>query len=430
MVSLEAHLISYAGFLLLWCFILFPWMTTLMFSAERICMKGRRRQIVPAALLLIIIYGAVLYIHYEITWFFFFPRELIRRIPMQLISLILVLITCYMFFLQCRVRRIRRGSITPLAIKEAVDTLPIGLAFYEDSGLVRLSNTKINSIAAKLLGHSLRNGNEFWDSVVKEEGYDTHVTDTLPDGTVLVNLKDGMIFALRREEVILNGHRIWTLTADDITQEYTLNVELEQKRAMVSEMNDRLKELGSRIGVMTMEMEILESKIRVHDRWAECLIRAKQYLDGKGSVTGEEVLSAFKNNISQQELSKEEESLKSRYEEILESARVMGIEIKISGKLPEDERLTPVIQQAMTTCLSNIACHTDGSTLYMEVQESPESIRICLSDDGTAPVGEIRESGGLSNLRRSIERLGGSMEVDNIPRFELRMELGGAQDVL
>lgn len=422
----EVFLTSHIGVLMFWCFLLFPWMTVLIFHAAGIHMPRGGYLILPASLLLILLYNALIYVLRSTDKIFSSHVILQKIMSVRVLLAVLVLLTCYMFFLQHYIRTREKRSVTPLTIKEAVDTLPVGLAFYEDSGLVRLSNTEINRLAATLTGHSLRNGNEFWDSLT---GSDDRNVQNLADGTMLISLKDGMTYVLKRDSILLKGSMIRTLSAHDVTQEYTLNLELEQKKAMVSELNHRLRDLESNITAMTIEKEILESKIRVHDGWAGCLMRAKQYLEDKGTVTAEEVLSSWKNNVFQQEAAKKEENISSRYDEILESAKVLGIKINITGHLPENERIAKIVLQAMTTCLSNTACHTDGSNLFIDISESAQNVLIRFTDDGTTPVKEIRESGGLLNLRRSVERRGGNMTIECEPRFTLSIELGGLNAV-
>ena len=417
----EAFLISHLGFLLFWCFLLFPWMMVIILYSGRIRMRNGKYLILPAALLLILVYNALLYVQRASDKTFPSQGNLFKFISVRNLLIALVFITVYVFFLQYYIWIRNKRSVTPLAIKEAVDTLPVGLAFYEDSGLVRLSNIQINRLAATLSGHSLRNGNEFWDNLTKNDDWNVQ---NLADGTMLISLRDGVTYVLKRDTILSKGNRIWTLSAHDVTQEYMLNLELEQKKTMVSEFNHRLKELGSHITAMTIEKEILESKIRVHDGWAGCLMRARQYLEDKGTVTADEVLSSWKNNLFQHEASKKEENINSRYDEIFESAKVLGIKINISGHLPENERNAKIVLQAMTTCLSNTACHTDGSNLFIDIQESAEKFLIRFTDDGTAPVKEIKETGGLSNLRRSVERMGGIMTIEHDPRFALNIELG------
>ena len=44
---------------------------------------------------------------------------------------------------------------------------------------------------------------------------------------------------------------------------------------------------------------------------------------------------------------------------------------------------------------------------------------ITFTNDGDAPKGEIHETGGLGNLKRQVEALGGSLELSASPRFKM-----------
>lgn len=424
-MTFEAYLMSHIGFLLVWGFLLFPWMVLLLLSAGKVRMKRTGYLLLFLGALLIFLFDALLYKQKGSEWTLPLHKSLLSYFTMGSLLVLLLITTCLMIFLQLCILKKKKGSVTHLTIKEAVDNLPVGLAFYEDNGLVRLSNKEINRFASMISGHSLRNGREFWGGVTEKRNI-----QRLLDNSLLVNLEDGTTYVLKKDEIRLKGRRICSLSLNDITEEYTLNQELEQKRAMVSELNLRLKELGNRISDMTMENEILKSKIGVHDRWGDCLMHARQYLEERGNVTGEEVLSLWRRNLFQHEAATNEDNQKSRYEEILESARILGLQIRISGRLPEDEKLSPLILQAMTTCLSNTACHTDAANLFMDLQESPEKLRICFTDDGSAPVSEIQETGGLLNLRRSVEKWGGRMETECSPRFALTIELYSVSKVI
>lgn len=46
-----------------------------------------------------------------------------------------------------------------------------------------------------------------------------------------------------------------------------------------------------------------------------------------------------------------------------------------------------------------------------------------LSNNGHSPAGEIRETGGLKNLRHMVESAGGDMKIESMPRFVLRVLL-------
>ena len=48
------------------------------------------------------------------------------------------------------------------SIKESAVTLPAGICFYEQSGLVSLVNTEMNDLCILSTGKALLNGKDFW----------------------------------------------------------------------------------------------------------------------------------------------------------------------------------------------------------------------------------------------------------------------------
>ena len=45
------------------------------------------------------------------------------------------------------------------------------------------------------------------------------------------------------------------------------------------------------------------------------------------------------------------------------------------------------------------------------------------TNNGTPPRAPVKESGGLANLRRLIEKIGGTMTINSSPQFEMILHL-------
>ncbi|MBR5975742.1 MAG: hypothetical protein IK020_11240 [Clostridiales bacterium] len=120
-------------------------------------------------------------------------------------------------------------------------------------------------------------------------------------------------------------------------------------------------------------------------------------------------------------------SAKEAYEDIFRGAETLGLEITVDAALPEEYDVRNILIQAMTVSLSNMVKHAGGKRLHVVIERSSagekESITISLSNDGTAPEGEVQEKGGLLNLRKKVEAMGGKMSITSHPKFVLRIEL-------
>ena len=77
--------------------------------------------------------------------------------------------------------------------------------------------------------------------------------------------------------------------------------------------------------------------------------------------------------------------------------------------------------------MTNTVRHAKGTRLFVLLERTGTLWTIRCTNNGAAPSGPIREGGGLSSLRRQVEREGGTMTVESTPRFVLTIltEEGG-----
>ena len=111
------------------------------------------------------------------------------------------------------------------------------------------------------------------------------------------------------------------------------------------------------------------------------------------------------------------------YYVIGKQAEKLGIDLTIEGKLPTEEHLMTVTDAAISAHIINVLRHAGGSRVLIRITETPGMYTMRFTNDGRPPEGEIREKGGLSNLRREVEAAGGTMAVKSSPYFELILTL-------
>ena len=63
--------------------------------------------------------------------------------------------------------------------------------------------------------------------------------------------------------------------------------------------------------------------------------------------------------------------------------------------------------------------YAGSKELYAEFSETEGLATVCVTNDGKQPEREIVEGGGLSTLRRRVERAGGTMVVQSLLKFKL-----------
>lgn len=78
---------------------------------------------------------------------------------------------------------------------------------------------------------------------------------------------------------------------------------------------------------------------------------------------------------------------------------------------------------AISVSVGNALKHAGGKKVAIFVSEKDGLYIIKFTNDGRAPIGPVVEKGGLANLRREVESVGGTMEVTHQPEFLMTITL-------
>lgn len=312
----------------------------------------------------------------------------------------------------------RNSNLTMMSVKESMDSLPTGIFFYWDGGLTKLVNLKMDSISYQLTGENISDAESFrkvisnGDTPYSLKGGDTPV----------VCFADGTAYSFAHREEVLDGEPIHEIIAYNITEEFRQTAELREKQKQAGYINARLKALNSTIQYLIMDKETLQIKINIHDSFGKTLLMTKRYLTNPDSVDREEMLSLWKMNIA---LLKNEQSEKWQqpYFISLHHAERLGVKIQITGRLPVNETLIPVVDSAITVHVTNVLRHAEGDTAYISSEQSGNGYVLLFTNNGKAPEKTLKETGGLANLRRRIENMGGAMEIQCESQFKMILKL-------
>jgi signal transduction histidine kinase len=220
----------------------------------------------------------------------------------------------------------------------------------------------------------------------------------------------------------MNRHRLIEIIASDVSEEQLLHERLKAEQERADRLNERLKTLNSTIEVMTAEKEILETKSMVHDEWGKTLLMSRRYLSVPDEELGHEILKQWKLNAM---LLKDEEDLdiNDDYSVVLKDIRTMGLETRIKGDLPQEDELKHLLVLTLRTCATNALRHGKGNRLNVLVEDNGSHFDIKVSNNGIVPDRPIEAGGGLTNLKKAIERIGGELSTEYGEEFAVCVRL-------
>ena len=355
---------------------------------------------------------------------FSLPAVILKDVPWIIVALVMVVIFAAEVLCLVAVNRAGRDKLSPGSVKESLDALPDGVCFFSEDGRILLSNRRMQHISSDITGIGILNGEKLW-RCIEEKSVKTDVSDGL-----VIFTSDSKVWNVRRSEIEAEGNRINEIVALDVTEQYELRRELEERNERLNSVNERLRIFSRDMSRLTAEKELLDAKIKVHDDLGRSLLAFRAYLTAEPSKRDRsKLLPLWRYVIS---VMKKETVPSEEWDAIEKTAESLHIQIEINGDLPAGLADLPVsgevrsaIMAAIRECLTNTARHARGDRLFVLIKcgaDAPHGIRIEITNNGRAPLVPIQEAGGLSNLRHMVERAGGIMTIESSPQFLLRLD--------
>ncbi len=284
---------------------------------------------------------------------------LAARLPAAAYFAFLLLCGALALSLLYKERQYSKGSITRASIKESVDNLPAGLCFSTDTGMVLLANKAMERLCHRLTSSDLQDAEAFWHTLTAGElggGAQRLPSDDSP----VLRLAGAQAWTFSRRVITVEGRAVTQITAVDITDLDALHLRLQQDNAALLELGRQLRRYIQDVTEVKAREERLATKMRIHDEIGYALLATRHMLERhKRGATSKiaELLALWKRNI----------------------AALHGV--------------AKAEKPAALTSLHDVA--------------------------RALGVGLRLEGGGLSDLRRKVEGMGGTMRISHSPHFAL-----------
>lgn len=314
--------------------------------------------------------------------------------------------------------RLRNKYALRIAVKEALDTLPTAVCYFTSSGTVKLCNSVMRDLFRKITQSDLQS----FDELQKALDDCDQSTRIVRDGNIFL-FSDGRAWQYSAEQVRTADGKTYTETVfSDVTELYERRQELKQQSKELKKMYQELKILSENVQEATREQEILNMKSRLHDQMNMGVSAIRQML--RQNIVPEENASAimqFRRAI--QVLQEENSYPQDDVAEFIRDAAVSGIQVNITGDLPETEKTLHLLLAVMREACVNAARHADATILYVVVEQGLGAVTLRMTNDGKTPKEEVMPQGGLADLSRMITGSGGRIEIQSQPVFVLTVTL-------
>ena len=327
------------------------------------------------------------------------------------------LLVALVVFLQIRERvRYTQTHLTPYAVKEALDRLPVGVCISDMQGTVLLSNLKINELSQSLTNKHLFDSLAFWEKVTE--------CGTVQGNGSLLRMQDGKSWLFTKKPMNLheNGQEIHyeQIFASDMTEVCNITDELSVKNKHLKEVQYHMKAVAAYEHSLIAAREVIKARTVVHNQMNSVLLCGKHYLDHPEAVKEEELLQLLEyNNFFQLVEAQQREHRTDAMDDAIRNAKRIGVTVQIEGTLPKEQNVRDILAQAVEQCAANTVRHAEGDRLTVTITEADSQYIAEFSNNGKPPEEPVSETGGLWYLRKAAEEIGGTITVKSEPAFLL-----------
>lgn len=323
-------------------------------------------------------------------------------------------------------------------IKESFDNLPSGICFADRHGVIILCNHQMHRLCYQLMGSDLQHIFELRNALSNPKPGVSYIDRS---GWIL-HFPDGEVWGFRESTVTDRfGEPYAQMQASNLTELYKKRAELEKENLRLQQVNERAKRLYIQLDQTIREEETFAAKRNIHDRIGLHLLSTRQALTRESTLPQlQELGKMWKNEIESLPFvqmpcqavpvsAKQPRTATKALHEFIDSAAGIGVNVIMSGSLPRDDEKAYLLITAMRECATNTIRHAMGSKMKVLLRETKDTVLLEITNNGRQPRQEIVEGGGLSELRRRIEQISGTMQIKSRPVYRLTVILPRKEDL-
>ncbi len=293
-----------------------------------------------------------------------------------------------------------KTSVSRLSVIDALDALPEGVMWMNERCEVLFMNDAMRASLTRLgLSTDLADAHGLWERL---EGQAREVAvDQL-----LVDVDNEMTCLFVRDRAVLRRTPCERVMAFDVTEEVAINARLESVNRLLEAANEELRASMMQVRKVAEAEAIMRMKSRVHDTIGSRLSILHRFLeDDRDDPESLERKTGLLNGIVDDLAETDLPAASAGLESIRSAFSLVGVEVRIVGELPADERRVDVR-----------ICRGPGGAAALSV-----------TNDGCVPE-EIVEGTGIPGMRRIAAAVGASFDVSAGPPFSVEVVLPASED--
>ncbi|MDO4773223.1 MAG: hypothetical protein Q4A72_06670 [Bacillota bacterium] len=397
-------------------------------------LSGRAKRALPVFLCLLIIscmqFFMMIERFYEIEWkvpVTNFTRKSAEQ-PLAVTLLFLaVALALSTGFIARQYRKYKR-EISFNSIKEAFDTLPKAISIFNQKRIPVLVNKRMYDLIYLVSGKDFQGLDDIAD-LLRAEGAGSDLRepgkaegtgggraqaqekDAIQERDTILEAPDGSVWQFKEKTFPFDGELYLEISASEITRIYRLSEQLQEKNRELREQKERQERLLRDMIRSKKEEEVLNLKIETHSKFGKAILATQLFLASEREESPMQIWQeVLQNRVGADEARTHAGA--SSLKQLVDASSVFGCRILLDGELPKDEGISYLIVTAMREAITNAVRHAKADEVKIRIRSTESGTRVDIEDNSKIKVGSIKETGGLADLRKQIEKSGGSLQIN------------------
>ncbi len=315
----------------------------------------------------------------------------------------------------------QKNRLTPFSLKEGLNTLPMGIMFFDEDGYIYLINHQMEKIISQYFTQNQRNGNLFWKDLISANVSNSQVEQNR--NHILLYSSD-KTWAFSKKYLTKDAKIYYEVHAIDVTEEFQRKQQLENNQSVLLAQKEEIERIIEKDKELRRQQEYSRIRTQVHDVMSQRLSALQRILNSSEEKDYKQ-LTPLLNNIVTQIKDKENGNLIDVYEELCLYFNKAGLQIILIGELPKDNKVASLLLSVLREAAANATRHAGATKLSVEITQQEEVYRIEITNNGTRPKKGIVMGSGLSGIINRVENAGGIFRVEVMPQFALVITVKG-----
>jgi signal transduction histidine kinase len=314
-----------------------------------------------------------------------------------------------------------RHELSSDSINEAIDTLPTGVMFSDNTGNIILANTMMLNLMQLYSGQQYRDANVLWRHLQSLKN--TSYLQKLSVGDkLLFRVRNGPSYLAARQSIRTEAESCNQLTITDVTEEDRSALMLEEQLKLLRADSKKMRSALDNLEALKRQQTLAEVTSQIHDLLGQRITILQQLLNNNDTNNYDDMIPLMQNLV--QDIRNDvREDAHETLNNIVATYASIGVTITIAGELPKEKEIATAFVSIIREAATNSVRHSHANLIQIVMNRQNGKQYLQTTDNGIALSEVIHFGTGLNGIKQRIERLGGTLTVNTKPRFTLLMEV-------